>query len=222
MNGNRNRQYMTLRELREVTGSTKGLEVSTKKQLMAMSEAVEVYISEETPGYGIAAYRNGFALAVSNRRYTVVRIDECGDYVYTHPDSTLDAPEYIRPQLIEEVEFLDKPWPIRIMLTVDDQFQENEDSRERKWLSKHPEIPDDKNWMCGGTYSFEDEVIDRIDRERMLEKLTEKQREVFDLYYGQGYTMQEIADRLGLHISSVNNRLECAIKKIRDWNKQKN
>ena len=209
------RKYMTLRELKEVTGSTEGLEVPTKRRLMETGDPIEVFISEAMPEYGIAAYRNGFALAISGKRYTVVRIDECRDYIYTHPDSTLDAPEYIKPQLIAEAEFLDQPWPVRIMLTVDDQFQTNEDSMERDWISKHPEIPDDKNWMCGSYDSFEDEVIAKIDRERMLDQLTDKQREVFHLYYEEGYTQMEIGKKLGITQEAVMKRLEGGIRKIR-------
>ena len=48
----------------------------------------------------------------------------------------------------------------------------------------------------------------------MLEKLTEKQREAFDLYYVQGYTMQEIADRLHIGKDSVKDRLYGAMKKL--------
>lgn len=52
-------------------------------------------------------------------------------------------------------------------------------------------------------------------RREMLESMTEKQREVFILYYQYGYTQQEIADMLGISKQSVNERLEGSVRKVR-------
>ena len=52
-------------------------------------------------------------------------------------------------------------------------------------------------------------------RREMLDSMTEKQREVFILYYHYGYTQQEIADMIGISKQSVNERLEASIKKVR-------
>lgn len=49
----------------------------------------------------------------------------------------------------------------------------------------------------------------------MLESLTEKQREVFLLYYYDGLKQREIAERLGISRDSVNDRLEGALKKVK-------
>lgn len=46
-------------------------------------------------------------------------------------------------------------------------------------------------------------------------KLTERQREVIELYYFKGMTQQEIADELGIGRRSVGNALEGAIKKLK-------
>ena len=52
-------------------------------------------------------------------------------------------------------------------------------------------------------------------RREMLESLTEKQREVFLLYYYDGLKQREIAERLGISRDSVNDRLEGALKKVK-------
>lgn len=204
--------YTTLGELRAMIGSTAGLEKPTMKKLRESGEPIETYISGD---YRLEAYQSGFVLAVSGRHALVVKADERREYTYIHKDHTGEKPEYEAFYTVDESVFLDQPWPIRIMLNADDQFQKNEEDRERKWISKHPEIPDDKNWMCGGHASFEDEVCDRIDRERALECLTEKQRVVFRLYYEEGYTQDEVAEQLGLGRTTVRNHLEAIITKLR-------
>ena len=50
----------------------------------------------------------------------------------------------------------------------------------------------------------------------MLEGMTEKQREVFILYFKEGYTQREIAGLIGISKQSVNERLEGAIKKVKN------
>ena len=52
-------------------------------------------------------------------------------------------------------------------------------------------------------------------RREMLESMTEKQREVFILYYHYGYNQYEIADMLGVDQTSIRDRLEAVLKKIK-------
>ena len=52
-------------------------------------------------------------------------------------------------------------------------------------------------------------------RREMLESMTDKQREVFTLYYYDGLKQREIAERLGISRDSVNDRLEGALKKVK-------
>ena len=48
----------------------------------------------------------------------------------------------------------------------------------------------------------------------MLAAMTDKQREVFLLYYKEGYTQQQIADMLGCVVSMVNKHLKASLKRI--------
>lgn len=52
-------------------------------------------------------------------------------------------------------------------------------------------------------------------RREMLESMTDKQREVFTLYYYDGLKQREIAESLGISRDSVNDRLEGALKKVK-------
>ena len=51
----------------------------------------------------------------------------------------------------------------------------------------------------------------------MLAAMTDKQREVFLLYYKEGYTQQQIADMLGCVVSMVNKHLKASLKRIKKF-----
>ena len=53
-------------------------------------------------------------------------------------------------------------------------------------------------------------------RKEMLESMTEKQRQVFILYYKHGYNQNEIARMLGISQTGVRHHIEGALKKIKN------
>ena len=56
-----------------------------------------------------------------------------------------------------------------------------------------------------------------IEIKEALETLGEKYRLIMMLYYGEGYRVQEIADFLGMPISTVQTRLDRGRKKLREY-----
>ena len=211
--------HMTLGELKSMVEPTTGKEVPTKRKLIESGLPVDTY---RNGGYSITVFPNGFALAQSGKRYTVVRVDECRDYTYKVTGGFLAGTVDATPHHFNEEYFLDKPWPLRIMMEADDQFQENEDGREQRLLSKHPDIPDRLNVLREGCRkSVEDIVISQMERERILESLTPKQKEAVILYYEVGYNLNEIGQRQGISKVAVHNRLTAAAKKIAKQNKFK-
>ena len=58
-------------------------------------------------------------------------------------------------------------------------------------------------------------LLNRMDMEERLGAMTEKQREIFILYYKYGYTQMEIAEMLGIRQACVCDRLIGALKKLR-------
>ena len=214
-------EYITLRELKSMLPSTEAYErIPTAKFIRSSGAPVAVYESTVSQDdYQIAVYPCGFAIGRSGRRTVGVRVDECGDYRYLVDNGEKTAFQYSGDDLqhyFPEDFFLDQPWPLRLMMAVDDQLQKNEDDRERGWLSKHPEIPDDKNWMNGGHYSFEDVLIHRMEMEEVLDQMTEKQRRVFVLY-GRGYTQQEIGRMMGVSQVAISKHLRTALEKVKKY-----
>ena len=210
--------YITLLELKSQLPSTGSYDrIPTAKFIRSSGAPIAVY---ESSDYQIAVYPCGFAIGRSGRRTVGVRVDECGDYRYLVDNGEKTAFQYSGDDLqhyFPEDFFLDQPWPLRLMMAVDDQLQKNEDDRERGWISKHPEIPDDKNWMNGGHYSFEDALIHRMEMEEVLELMTEKQRRVFVLY-GSGYTQQEIGQMIGAAQQvAISKHLRTALEKAKKY-----
>ncbi len=210
------KSYMTLQELKDQTEMTAGLPKPTPRQLREDGQVVDVYMADD---YRITVYKNGFAVAQSGRRTTVVRVDECGAYTYDFDNTGLNGEEDALPHQLDTDYFLNLEWPIRLMLMADDQLEENSDSRERKWISKHPEIADDKNWMQGGYSSFEDALLNQMEKEEMLKTMTDKQREAYLLYFKYGYTQEEIGQKFKISKESVKERLDGALKKMRKFYK---
>ena len=50
----------------------------------------------------------------------------------------------------------------------------------------------------------------------MLESMTDKQREVFVMYFQEGYTQQEIADIIGATQQAVMDRLNRALDRAKN------
>ena len=60
-------------------------------------------------------------------------------------------------------------------------------------------------------------VIRNENRREMLESMTDKQREVFVLYYQYGYKQEEIASLLNCALSTVNQHLKYAAVRVRKY-----
>ena len=208
---------MTLRELLSLLPSTKGKSVPTPKALKNSAAPVVSYTGTDI---SLTVYNNGFALARDTKRYSVFRVDACKDYHYDteHADLASQKNSATKPDIDFE-EFLDMPWTVRLMLTASDKLEENNDQAAHRAIAVHPSAAADVNEYNKAAHgkSVEDQVISKMMKEEMLQKLTDKQREVFTLYYEERYTQQEIGRMLHLTTSSVNQRLKSAVAKIRKY-----
>ncbi len=74
------------------------------------------------------------------------------------------------------------------------------------------------NWYDGRMGENPQDAVERREtREEMLAAMTEKQREVFIMYYKDGMTQDEIAGILGVSKMSVNERLRYALTKAKKF-----
>ena len=153
----------------------------------------------------MAAFKCGFALVKSEKRWTVVRVDACKGYDYQY-DEDYSKPEDTTPHHLDEEYFLDKPWQLRVMMEAEDQLESNNSKREGGLISKHPEIPNDRIYMNGGYYSFESQIAAQEQWQRALETLTNRQRQTI-LLWKEGYNQGEIGKLLGVTQSAVSQHL---------------
>lgn len=206
---------LTLRELLTMISSTAGVSIPTAKALRTSGDPIAIYA---TNNFSISVYPSGFALAVSYKRTTVVRVDECTDYSYeTLHEALANCKKSATPSHIGFEVFLDAAWPVRVTMTAEDRLEDNNDLAARRAISEHPQIAADvqqyNRWLHGE--SVENQVFGRMMKEEMLKNLTDKQKEVMLLYYREGYTQAEIAEMLGIGRRTVSDRIEAALKKIR-------
>ena len=183
-------------------------------------------------------YANGYAVYDNGTGQTVVWVPDCISFTYRFnpmKDSelggeikqTCDLPEGLLESLL---------WPIAITLIGDyrietlamqrkgdrkqnkslirgdneegealDEMEEQEDSLRREYSWRENRFGE----------SPETVYMRKETREEMLASMTDKQREVFVLYYHRGYTQREIADLIGITKQSVNERLEGAVRKAK-------
>lgn len=208
---------LTLRELLAMISSTAGVSIPTAKALRTSGEPIAVYA---VPNFSISVYPSGFALAVSYKRTTVVRVDECGNYNYDTLHSELaNCKKSATPSHIGMDVFWDQPWPIRVTPTAEDQLERNNNGAAWSKICLHPDVAADVKEYNRSIHgeSIEDMAIAKMAKEEMLERLTDKQREAYILYYDEGYTMEEIGGMLGISRDAVKDRLHGAVQKARKY-----
>lgn len=210
-------EKMTLRELLTLIAPTAGVSLPTAKALRTSGNPIAVYA---VPNFSISIYPSGFALAVSYKRTTVVRVNECGDYSYDtlHPELA-NCKKSVTPSHIGFEVFLDTAWPVRVMMTVEDQLERNNNGAAWSKICLHPDVAADVKEYNRSVHgeSIEEMAIAKMAHEEMLERLTDKQREAYALYYDEGYTMEEIGGMLGISKDAVKDRLHGAVSKVRKY-----
>lgn len=185
---------------------------------------------------GCTVYANGFCVYDNGSGRTVVWLPSCISFTY-HFDPLRDSEKEEINETVELPEGLLEtlPWPIAVTLVGDhrieknmtnrtgsrtgtsdynsddngDKYRDSEDAVERSYQKEY--IWTDERF--GG--NPEDVFIREETQREMLQLMTEKQREVFILYYRDGYNQQEIADLLNIDQTSIRDRLSGALEKIK-------
>ena len=177
-------------------------------------------------------YSNGFAVYDNGSGRTVLWLPDCKSftYVFTRPkaseEGALPYKEQISDDMLESL-----TWFTAVMLIGDHRIENNLMNRRSSRKGAKDYDTDDRGDKCGeaeevvenryrGMFLWNDgrfgedplDALIRAERNKeMLDSMTDKQREVFLLYYKDGYTQQQIADMLGLSQKAVDYRLDGAI-----------
>ena len=221
----------TLADLLAYIGEVKKAEKTPTPKKLA--ESGSTVIAEET---GCLAYSCGYAVYDNGSGRTVMWLPDCVSFTYYFDEAT-DAEKGIIPDkdtlpggLLEML-----PWVMAVTLIGEHRIEANSMNRTGSRSGTKDYDSDDNGDKDGDaeaalekTYEKayvwrEDRIgespetifIRKETRREMLESMTDKQREVFLLYYYDGLKQREIAERLGISRDSVNDRLECALKKVK-------
>lgn len=192
---------ITLRALRELVGSTKGIKLPTAKALR--ESGVEVVANASVGADGrLTVYRNGFYIYQTNIGATVHAVDRCMDYVYDDGDD-LDA-----------AQFDDKAWELRLALEGEDRLERNNNAREenKRLLDGGATVEPDK---LPDPHDFFGEFENKEMLSQMLNNLTDKQKKAVELYFIESLTQAEVAEHLGIGQRAVSYALDASVKKIK-------
>lgn len=138
-------------------------------------------------------------------------------FLKKHPEDVVwdyQHSPYYRDIKPEELYRIDYSNPVLFQKAVE--CTPNDTPSRRKIWEENPQLVLEGNWYDGhiGENPL-DAIIRRENREEMLAAMTDKQREVFIMFYRDCHTQEEIADILKIDRSSVRTRLSYAIKKAK-------
>lgn len=185
---------------------------------------------------GCTLFRNGFAIYKNGSGRTVVWLPYCKKFAY-HFDKLRDSEKDTLRETYELPEgYLEiQPWVIAVTLIGDHRIESNSMNRTGSRKNTVDLASKDKgdkdgsieeviadpyrrafNWYDGHMGENPQDAIERREtREEMLGAMTDKQREAFVLYYRDGYTLERIAEMMGINHRAVGFRLEGALKKAK-------
>lgn len=203
---------LSLKALREMLPSTEG--VNTPSEVWIREHADEILCSADFEGAVIHVYRNGFYTYTKDRHTSILRVDGFHRLRYDFQDGT--------GSIVEEAEYIDSPYFIGLLINGENQWDRNAERRNGYHHGIYLDN-DDSDWCDESSVpSAEDEVMEREDEreehERLrqaMEKLTDRQREIVNLYYFLKLTQEEIAKRLGIPQSNVSITLNRAVANLK-------
>lgn len=169
-------------------------------------------------------YSNGYAVYDNGNRRVVIWVPDCSSVTYYFGKLKKNEKEYMNEQdEISEDELGGYPWHIAIVIAGENRIEFNMDHPKSagttsEFDDKEEKIEAAPSWCCGSHFdSPEEAYLKKEAEEERRNAMTEKQREVYDLYYKQGYNRAEIARKLGVSERAVGRMLERACEKIKNF-----
>ena len=227
----------TLGELIAILGAVKKAEKTPTAKKLREEAGEPIAVEGKTMVYanGYAVYDNGYAR-------TVVWVPGCVSFTYYFNKLKPNEKTYGISETYQLPEgFLEsQPWLIAVALIAEHRIEDNMMNRTGSRLGTkdydsydYDDKDGDKEEAMDEMYKKEydwqeeryggnpeDAVIDEENRFELLKRMTKKQREVFLLYYQQGYTQREIADILGITQQTVGGHLSDAVERMKRYGKK--
>lgn len=225
----------TLAELLTILGDLTRVGKTPTAKALRKTAGEPIVQSEDTC---ITVYSNGYSVYDNGTGRTVLWLPMCKHFTYQFDELTEAEKQYQAQKAdIPEEEMLILPWAIPVTLVGEHRISANlmnrtgsrtgttdfdsadkgdKDGDVEEAVEEKDPFSDAYTWREGRFgESPETAYIRKEAQEERLSLLTDKQREVFVLYYHDGFNQYEIAEILGIDRTSVQDRLDAALKKIK-------
>ena len=215
-------ELLTLLDLAEKSGKT-----PTPRELFETAGAPIAETNDCT------LFRNGFAIYQNITGRTVVWLPYCKSFTFYFSKLRDAEKDTLRETYELPDGFLStQPWILAVTLIGDHRIEANSMNRtgSRRDTTDYDSVDNGERVLAAdpyrGAFTWYDGhigedpqvVVERREtREEMLAAMTDKQREVFILYYRDCMTQDEIAEMLGIAKMSVNERLRYALAKAKKF-----
>ena len=186
------------------------------------NEYRRIAVKKIESGGEVEVYENGYAVYDNGNRRTVVWVPDCGSTTYYFaPLREADKGRIKQKETVGEDVFGPIPWYHAIVIAGENSIEQNIDHpMSIGTVSEFAEIEEyakpGQEWQCYAHIETPEEAFWKKEAEReRLEVLTEKQRRVYSLYFGQGYTQEEVASLLGISQPAVKKMIDKIVKRIK-------
>ena len=180
-----------------------------------------VAMSEIGKNARVEVFNNGYAIYDNGNRRVVLWAPDCGSAVYYFTGLRDNEKEYLSQKEEIGLDILgDLPWYHALMIAGENRIEYNMDHPKSKgntsdFDSEEAEVIPASHWA--GASHFDSPEVAYMKKEAAEERkkaLTDKQREVYVMYYEEGMTEREIAIKTGEKRVTVNYNLRLIRKKF--------
>ena len=162
-------------------------------------------------------YENGYAVFDNGDRKTVVWVPECLKAVRQYyPEAEAEAEKLTEEQLA------DMAWYLAVIIAGENRIEQNLEHPAFAG-SRSDHYADDLGprrscWSRGARFQNPEEaVLRKEERAERLAVLSDRQREVYELYFEENFTQEEIAAMTGISQQAVSHLLDKIRKKFRNF-----
>lgn len=182
----------------------------------------------EGAGSGICeVYSNGYAVYDNGNRRTVIWVPDCSSTTYYFGKLRDKEKEYLKEKEVIGADILGNcPWCTALIIAGENCIESNMRHPKSKGTTSDFDVADldispATHWVGASHFDTpEAAYLKKEAAEARSNVLTDKQLEIFELYFAGGMSMRDIADRYGVHfttigeqIAAIKNRLKSAPEK---------
>jgi RNA polymerase sigma factor (sigma-70 family) len=193
---------LTLKELKKVV---KVADMTKRVPSEKALETEEIVVKEILSGEcDITVYANGYVLYRENGKKTVFPLHSCTDYIY------MGVKE--ERSVMNEEFFDNENWYIRLLMEATDRMEMNQTKvASNHRIFSYSDFSEDRTLLLDPASDILDQYIEKEIVCDFLGCLTDRQKEIIQLFYFEEMNQEKIADYLGIRQQSVCEMIQRAL-----------